>query len=151
MGNIELIRLNYLSALDMKNYIELQHSVANKITYEMGFINEKEAMQRIVKNFVFFIKKDGVLVGSLEYRKINDCYTQIYSIVVIPPHQGKGIGKEALSIALANISETIVGLTTHSENIYAEKLYRSLGFYLNSSETAPTGKGHHYKHFLLMK
>lgn len=55
-----------------------------------------EMKQRIRKNYIYKITKDGKIIGDISIQKRNDGYYWIGCLEIIPEYQNVGIGSEVL-------------------------------------------------------
>lgn len=141
MQNIILTRI---TLKDIDAYVALEKSVSGAKTYS-GVTTEKEAIEELGnKNTVaYFIKKDGEIVGSIEYEIKNKDEAYISGLVVSPRFQGQGFGYAALEQLMSGELRDIprVDLVTHPRNSRAIRLYLSLGFVIESWKDNYYGDG----------
>jgi ribosomal protein S18 acetylase RimI-like enzyme len=77
----------------------------------------------------YMIETDGVTVGKMRVDHTNE-EAWIYGFAVLPEHQGKGIGRKALSTVIAKEQRNgyPVFLEVEAKNAHALRLYESCGF-----------------------
>ena len=83
----------------------------------------------------FCIYKDNTMVGFVMFLYCEDeKYASIYRFMIDKRYQGKGYGKEAMSVVLEYINDNpkfddcTIGLEVHRDNDVAINLYKSFGF-----------------------
>lgn len=126
------ITLERATPADLEVFMALEQSVKNPKTYPASSAQE-EALDELTKSKVYFIKKEGRIVGNIGYEmKAEDC-AEITGLMVDPRYQNQGIGREALAAVLDELKGTKrIELVTHPENDSALSLYQSLGFHIES-------------------
>jgi ribosomal protein S18 acetylase RimI-like enzyme len=136
---------------DIEAFISIQLSVANSITYRMGYLSYEKASLRLLHVSVFFVKNDGIIVGSVEWEQIDHERVHIKSIAIKPEYQDQGIGHAVLRTLIKDIlcEYMIVTLQTHTLN-RALNLYKRLGFTIDDTTLAPDSNDM-YHHLSLKK
>jgi ribosomal protein S18 acetylase RimI-like enzyme len=96
-------------------------------------LKTETALNEIRKNFLYFIKKDGVIVGTAAHRTEPNGTIYISNINIDPDYQRQGIARAAMQIILTeHQAAKRVELVTHPKNQNALRLYQSLGFTIES-------------------
>lgn len=122
---IELVRA---SADDTEAYIALEKSLGDTKTYST-MDTPDEALKSITESITYFIKEGGVVVGSVSYIMKSPDHAYIDGLLVMPSHQGRGLGRIAMLKVLEELKDVkLIDLVTHPDNEPAIKLYESLGF-----------------------
>ena len=135
------ITLQKASIEDVDTFIALERSVAHLKTYS-GIVEKQEALDEIKNNECFFIQRERVIVGSIEYRMKSSEHAYVSGLVIHPDFQGQGIARKAVNIILEKLNGVKrIDLVTHPENIKAIKLYLSLGFIIESQKENYFGDG----------
>lgn len=118
---------------DVAEFLRIEKSVIGPKTYS-GISDENEAMEEIKNNVMYFIQKDGINIGTMQYeiKEVGHAYGS--GIVVDPKFQGQGIARKSLEWLLANDLKNFkrIDLVTHPRNTRAIMLYLSLGFVIES-------------------
>ncbi|MCR4333908.1 MAG: GNAT family N-acetyltransferase [Patescibacteria group bacterium] len=123
--SIELVRA---TTDDTEAYIALEKSLGETETYST-MDTPDEALKNITECTTYFIKEDGVIVGSVSYVMKSPDHAYIDGLLVMPPHQGRGLGRAAMLKILEEIGDVrLIDLVTHPDNATSIKLYQSLGF-----------------------
>lgn len=109
-------------------FIELEKSVAHLKTYS-AMTTEEEVQEEFKKNTIFFIEREGEVVGSIEYEMKSPDHAYLSGFVVKAEFQNQGIGREALRQLLEKLKGVkVIDLVTHPDNKAALALYSSFGF-----------------------
>ena len=126
------LTLERATPADLEVYMALEQSVKNPKTYPAS-TTQKEALDELTKSRVYFIKKEGHIVGNIGYEIKAEDSAEITGLMIDPRYQNQGIGREAL-IAILDELKGIrrIDLVTHPENEPALALYQSLGFHIES-------------------
>ena len=137
------VTLSRITADDIKIYADIENSVIDPKTYPWTVTSEEAAERIGDKNFSYFIKKDGRIVGNLRYRMKAPDHAYITSIVVRPEFQGQGIGREAMEILISGELNGVrrIDLVTHPDNTKAIAMYTKLGFVAESKKENYYGDG----------
>ena len=91
------------------------------------------AIKEIHENIYYFIKYDGVLVGTAAYRKRENGSCYISNMAVAPSHRRQGIAHAALEFLMDKCTNSHrIDLITHPENFRSIPLYESFGFVIES-------------------
>jgi len=126
------VTLERATPANIDAFIALERSVSNPKTYP-GSTSEKDALDELTNTHVYFIKRDGHIVGNIAYEMKEDDHTEITGLMVDPRYQGQGIGREALESVLNKLKGIKrIELVTHPENEHALALYQSSGFHIES-------------------
>lgn len=113
---------------DIPALISTEKSAAGTKTYS-PILEEKEWGEALEKEVVYLIEKDGVVIGNISYERKEENKVYISGLVIIPPFQGQGIGREVIIRILDEVKDAKrVELVTHPDNAPALALYKSLGF-----------------------
>lgn len=112
--------------------ISTEKSVAGTKIYS-PMLEEKEWGKALEKEVVYLIEKDGVVVGNVSYERKEGGDVYISGLVINPPFQGQGIGREVIVRILDEVKDAKrIELVTHPDNAPALALYKSLGFIVES-------------------
>lgn len=126
---------------DLDKFIEIEKTAVGLRVYS-GIVDSKEAKEEIENNEVYFILKDGEVVGSTEYQIKSPKHAYLGGLVVLPEFQGQGIAREAAKFRLEKLKDMDrVDLVTHPRNSKIITLYLSLGFYIESWKDNYFGDG----------
>lgn len=126
------ITLERARPADLEVYMALEKSVKNSKTYPASTTQE-EALNELTKSKVYFIKKEGQIVGNIGYEMKSEEHAEITGLMVDPRYQNQGIGHEALNAILDELNGLKrIDLVTHPENEQALSLYLSHGFRVES-------------------
>ncbi len=94
---------------------------------------QEEALNELTRSKVYFIKREGQIVGNIGYEMKAEDSAEITGLMVDPRYQNQGIGREALTAILDELKGIKrIELVTHPENESAISLYQSLGFHIES-------------------
>ncbi len=105
-------------------------------------LGEEEWLVALEIGIVYLIEANGTIVGSVSYEKKGESHMHISGLIVAPPFQGKGIGREAMVQLLVELEGVKrVDLVTHPDNVRALKFYESLGFKVESRKENFFGDG----------
>ena len=126
---------------DVNQYLAIEKSVVGPKTYS-GITGEDEAKEELKNNQVYFIKKDGKIVGTIQYEMKGQGHAYLSGLVICPRFQGQGIGREASKRILQKLKNMKrIDLVTHPRNTRALMLYLSLGFAIESWKDNYYGDG----------
>lgn len=126
---------------DIDKFIEIEKTAVGLKVYS-GITNREEAKKEIENNEVYFILKDGEVIGSTEYRIKSPKHAYLGGLVVLPNFQGQGIAREAAKFRLEKLKDMErIDLVTHPCNSKIITLYLSLGFYIESWKDNYYGDG----------
>lgn len=141
-----MIELRKISILDenMKECIELEVAPEqrNFVAHNATSLGHAYAANKHGRNAVpYAIYADGVMVGFVMYgyvRKEDDIYGEdcyfFWRFMMDQKHQGKGYGRQAMTMILDEIKTMPSGKVDYiytsyePENVVAKKLYESFGF-----------------------
>jgi ribosomal protein S18 acetylase RimI-like enzyme len=85
--------------------------------------------------------RDGVLVGLLEFDRVDATRTMVWKVYVAPEAQGRGIGGRLLE-RLLQIARTPEVRAEHDErNVGAAALFDAFGFAVDASDEDVSGSG----------
>ncbi len=122
-------------------FIELEKKVAHMKVYSPT-LDEDEAKKEIEENEVFFIKKDGVIVGTTQYQIQSSEVAYLGGLVIDPQFQGQGIARKAIEFRLDKLKDfKRIWTVTHPDNIKIIKLYQSYGFVIEAKKENYYGDG----------
>ncbi len=139
--NNQTISLEKATVKDIDQYLAIEKSVIGPKTYS-GIKNENEAKEEFQNNQIFFIKKDGKIIGTIQYEMKSPDHAYISGLVIDPRFQGQGIGREASKLILNKLKDIKrIDIITHPDNAVALKLYQSLGFIIESRKENYYGDG----------
>ena len=126
---------------DLDIYVELEKSVSNSKIYR-SVTDKDKARKWMENNEVYFIKKDGVIVGSTDYRMENPNYAHLGGLVIDPKFQGQGIARKAIEFRLNKLKDVKrIDLVTHPHNSKIIGLYLSYGFIIEAWKDNHFGDG----------
>lgn len=139
--SLKNISLRKATQKDVDILITLEKSVDGVKTYS-AMTESEEMLEELKKDEIFIIEQDGEAVGSVMYEMKSPEHAYISGLVIDPRFQGRGLGKEAMTMAMKELSHCErVDLVTHPENARAIKLYESLGFVIESRKENYFGDG----------
>ncbi len=139
--NNQTISLEKATAKDVDQYLAIEKSVIGPKTYS-GITDENEAKEEFQNNQVFFIKKDGEIVGTIQYEIKSSDHAYLSGLAIDKRFQGQGIGREAVKLILNKLKNIKrIHIVTHPDNLAALKLYQSLGFIMESRKENYYGDG----------
>ena len=137
----EIISLERTTVKDVGQYLDIEKSVAETKVYS-GITDEEEARKEFKTNRIFFIKKKGKRVGTIQYEIKSPDHVYLSGLVINPRFQGQGIGRSAIKRILKKLRNIKrVDLVTHPHNTRALMLYLSLGFVIESWKENYYGDG----------
>lgn len=126
---------------DVDKFIEIEKTAVDSKVYS-GTTDPEEAKEEIENNEVYFIIKDGKIIGSTEYQIKSPEHAYLGGLVVLPEFQGQGIAREAAKFRLEKLKDMKrIDLVTHPCNSKIITLYLSLGFYIESWKNNYYGDG----------
>ncbi len=139
--NNQTILLEKVTVKDIDQYLAIEKSVIGPKTYS-GIKDENEAKEEFRNNQIYFIKKDGKIVGTIQYEMKSHDHAYLSGLVIDPHFQGQGIGCEASKLILNKLKNMKrINVVTHPDNAAALKLYQSLGFIIESRKENYYGDG----------
>ena len=98
-------------------------------------IEKKEWEEELEKSTVYYVKKNGYVVGAAWYKKKSDTEVHMRGLTITPRFQREGIGREVLTILLKELKDVQrIDLVVHPDDVVVLKLCRSLGFVLESQK-----------------
>ena len=129
------------TASDVQSFIVLQQrSTEGKLWGPIGGVSE--ALREITENVLLLLRAAEETVGSAAYRIRPDGSVYISNVIVAPEFRRQGLARSALVFVLErNKSAPCVDLVTHPDNEPALRLYRSLGFAIESRNENYSGDG----------
>ncbi|MBI2065009.1 MAG: GNAT family N-acetyltransferase [Candidatus Yanofskybacteria bacterium] len=126
---------------DIDTFIEIEKTAVGLKVYS-GITDKEEAKEEIENNEVYFIIKDGEIVGSTEYQVKSQEEAYLGGLVIKPKFQDKGIARQAIEFRLNKVKDKKrVWLVTHPDNSKVIKLYLSYGFVIESRKENYYGDG----------
>jgi ribosomal-protein-alanine N-acetyltransferase len=126
---------------DVETYIDLERKVENARLYGSALEVEK-ALDEIRKNSLYFVKRNGTIVGMVAGRLEPDGSIYISNVNTDPNYHRQGIARAAMEFILAKYETARrIHLVTHPENENALGLYQSLGFTIESRKENYFGDG----------
>jgi len=129
---MEDIILKRVTANDIDKFMEVEDTITDRKLFSILPDKDdakEDALEDIVKYFVYFIEKHGKVIGTVSYRLKSKNHAYIFGVVVKPEFQGKGFARRATEKILKIVKDfKIIDLVVHPENVKAVGLYKSLGF-----------------------
>jgi len=126
---------------DVETFLAIEKSVAHLKTYA-AITSKKEALAELEQGTVYFIKKHGIIVGSIGYRMKSKDHATLSGFVVNSQFQGQGIGRAAFAKILHKLNSVKkIDLVTHPHNTPAIMLYLSFGFMIEAWKDNYFGDG----------
>jgi ribosomal protein S18 acetylase RimI-like enzyme len=118
---------------DVVEFLRIEKSAIGLRVYS-GISDKQEAVEEIQNNVMYFIQKNGINIGTMQYEVKDDNWAYLSGIVVDSKFQGQGVGRRALEWLLNNDLKNFkkIDLVTHPRNTRAIMLYLSLGFIITS-------------------
>lgn len=136
-----MILLKNANKQDIPVLLELEKSVSGTKIYS-PMLTEEEWKEELLKNKVFLIEKDNIIVGNISYENKPDNSIYLSGLVVNPHFQRQGVARSALVQLLNKLKDVSrVELVTHPENSSALALYQSLGFIVKDRRENYYGDG----------
>lgn len=126
-----MLKVRRATKHDLSSILEIEERLFD----EGDTISKRSFRNMIERNQVYTIDLESIhCVGSLVlFNRKNSAYLRIYSISIHPDFQGRGIGRQLLEFAKAQILESAklkgLRLEVSEENTYAYHLYRKVGFF----------------------
>ncbi|MDP3725967.1 MAG: N-acetyltransferase [bacterium] len=126
---------------DIPQLLIIERSIAVTNVYS-PMIEESEWEKALQEGPVFLIKQDGALVGNISYENKGSGHYHISGLALMPQFQGKGTGRKVLIKVLKEFKNAKrIDLAVHPNNDSALKLYKSLGFVVESQKENYYGDG----------
>jgi ribosomal protein S18 acetylase RimI-like enzyme len=128
---------------DIPVLIEIERKLIGLKTYSVQ-ITEKEWEDALNKEneVVYFILRDGEVVGNISYEKKSGDTAYIDGFAIDPKFQKQGIGRETIRLLLEELKNMKrIELVTHPENTGALKIYLSFGFVIKERKENYFGDG----------
>jgi len=143
------ITLERVTIADVEVLAVLKEKVTGLKTYSVTTDSE-ELASNIQKETIYFIKSEGAVAGDVAYEMKSEKEAYLSDLVIDPAYQGRGLGREALTLVLQELEEVErISLVTHPDNQNALALYLSFGFQITSREEDYYGDGE--PRFVLVK
>ncbi len=110
--------------------------IADAHRNELGFVRRPSLLEAINRSEVLVAKKNGNVLGFVEYRHRKDQQTTLYNIAVIPEYRGLGIGRKLVQplVEEAKKRNKDYILLKCPEDLAANKFYEALDFKLHTIE-----------------
>jgi ribosomal protein S18 acetylase RimI-like enzyme len=126
------INLRRAKPEDIDQFLKVENTVVNRKLFTILPNKDdarKDALQDIIKYFVYFIEKDGKTAGTISYELKNKTRAYLFGVVVVPEFQRQGVAKKATEMILKMLKDfEAINLVVHPKNDKAIHLYQSLGF-----------------------
>lgn len=123
-----IFSLRKVTESDIEDFLVLERSVSTGGTYS-GIETREEALKELEENEVYFLCREGRVVGSAAFQLKSPDHAYISGVVIPPNFQGQGIGREAVQLLLEKLKDIKkIDLVTHPGNERARRLYSSFGF-----------------------
>lgn len=103
---------------------------------ELGFVRRPSLSEAIIRSEIFVAKKNGSILGFVDYRHRKDRQTTLYNIAVLPQYRNLGVGRkliEALVAEAKKLDQSCI-LLKCPEELSANKFYEALRFQLREVE-----------------
>lgn len=135
------ITLIKATVADIPQLIEIEKSVAGTNIYS-PMLEKNEWERALQEGLVFLIKKEETLAGNISYENKGDGHYHVSGLAIMPQFQNRGVGREALISVLKECGDAKrIDLVVHPDNESAVKLYKSLGFRVESQKENYYGDG----------
>jgi ribosomal protein S18 acetylase RimI-like enzyme len=129
------------TAADAEAFVALERKVKNPKLYGPT-LDTDAAVREIAKNKLYFLKRDGVVVGMAAYRPVPEGGVYISNVNIDPACHRQGLARAAMNFLLEkNKGASRIELVTHPENEAALGLYTSLGFQIKKRRENYFGDG----------
>lgn len=139
--NNQTISLKKATLEDIDKYLVIEKSVIGPRTYS-GITDKDEAKEEFQNNQIYFIKKDGKIVGTIQYEIKSLDHAYLSGLAIDPRFQRQGIGRKAIKLILQELKDIKrISIITHPDNAVALKLYQSFGFIIESRKENYYGDG----------
>jgi ribosomal protein S18 acetylase RimI-like enzyme len=113
---------------DINKFVEIEKTSAGLGMYS-SMTDPEEAKEEIENNEVYFIKKDGEIVGSTEYQMKGPNEAYLGGLIIKPDYRGQGIARKAIEFRLDKLQGIKrLWLVTHPHNSKMIRMYLSYGF-----------------------
>ena len=137
----EVTHENWRSTLQLTVHPEQQHFIADyvpiaAIALAKAYIRPEG---RVWTPYAFYVATDMIGFTMLAYEPRSKENYWLFHFFIDQHYQGKGYGKQALSLLLEFVKEyhsqcQTLQLTVHPENYTAQRLYTSMGFQPTGAE-----------------
>lgn len=110
--------------------------IADAHRNELGFLRRPSLLEAINRSEMFVARKNGNIVGFVEYRHRRDTQTTLYNIAVDPEYRGEGVGRVLVQALVKEAKERNKDyiLLKCPEDLPANQFYLALGFHLYETE-----------------
>lgn len=126
---------------DVDKFIEIEKTSAGLKMYS-SMTDPEEAKEEIENNEVYFIKRDGQIVGSTEYQIKNPKEAYLGGLIIKPEYRGQGIARKAIEFRLEKLKGVKrLWLVTHPHNSKMIRMYLSYGFIIEAWKDDYYGDG----------
>ncbi len=135
------LELELATVKDVDTLVAFERKVADpKIHGEP--LDFEGALEEINKNTLYLIKMGEMLLGTAAYSLRPDKSIYVSNLAVDPTYRRRGIARAAMLLILEKCKGSHrIDLVTHPENKNALRLYRSLGFKVESRQENYFGDG----------
>jgi len=138
MDNITLKKASFA---DIGSIIQVESKLTGSETCH-AIIDKSEWVKELSKSIVYLIMHKGIVVGDASYELKDGGSAYISGLMVVPEFQKKGIGTAAMKVIMEELeNRTRIELAVHPENEPALKLYKKLGFSIESQKENYFGDG----------
>ena len=126
---------------DVDTFIEIEKTSVGLKMYS-SMTDPEEAKKEIENNEVYFIKKDGQIVGSTEYQIKSPGEAYLGGLIIKPEYREQGIARKAIEFRLEKLKGIKrLWLVTHPHNSKMIKMYLSYGFIVEAWKDNYFGDG----------
>ncbi|EKD23967.1 MAG: acetyltransferase [uncultured bacterium] len=126
---------------DIDAFIAIEQKSAHSYMYS-NCADREDAEDELKNCEVYFIKKDGVIVGSTEYQIKEPGHAYMSGLVIDPAFQGQGIARKAIEFKLEQLKDMKrIDLVTHPHNSKVICMYLSYGFIIEAWKDNYYGDG----------
>jgi len=135
------IQLKEATLADIPTLIEIEKSITETNIYSPA-VTENDWRELFQEGLVYLIKKDGTPVGDLSYKDDSKGHIHISGMAVRSSFQKQGIARDVMTKLLEQFKDAKrVDMVTHPDNEASLKLYKSLGFVVESRKENYFGDG----------
>lgn len=110
--------------------------IADAHRNELGFVRRPTLIEAIDRSEILIAKRNGNIIGFVEYRHRRDDQTTLYNIAVFPEYRRLGVGRKLVQSLVTEArkrNKQYISLKC-PEDLTANQFYEVLGFHLQEIE-----------------
>lgn len=103
----------------------------SKSNFFHAFTKKEDILKYLTESSVYFIDLEGLHIGSIGFKALNEKTTQLEGLNIIPEKRKMGYAEDSVKLLMQLIKNkgfSEVVLLTHPKNVSALNLYLKLGF-----------------------